>query len=219
MVMTSTFFEIDCGEDEPAVLEITEDRELVWHGWDKEAELAAIELGFEPGLCYIIDRRFKNFPYDAMLLRAAVHDTAADTLLEELLQVGWIDMLLAMGADPNAINAVDEPILAEAAIWGYTDSVKSLIAWGADIHAREDAALRWAAESGELEVVKILLDAGADIHAQDDYDALAMAAARGHFDVMELLLEHGARLHRGVFKRAIEYGRPDVVDWLEEQEP
>jgi len=50
-----TFYELDCGCDEPVVLEVTEQAKLIFHGWDEanlEIEAAAIELGFRPSLCW-----------------------------------------------------------------------------------------------------------------------------------------------------------------------
>ena len=52
--MGSTFYELDCGDDEPVVMERTADGELVFHGWDLETELAAQELGFQPSACFIV---------------------------------------------------------------------------------------------------------------------------------------------------------------------
>jgi len=57
----------------------------------------------------------------------------------------------------------------------------------------EDTKLHRAAERGDLETVRALLAGGADVNAKgwSDWTPLHYAAKR-HFDVVELLLAHGA---------------------------
>jgi ankyrin repeat protein len=158
--MASKFFELDCGEDEPVVMERRDDGELIFHGWDKEAEEAAIELGFEPSPCFIVwDAVQRNDLDDALLLQAMDGDAAG------------VDALLLAGADVHTHTAAlgkDSP-LKIAARRGHAPIAKVLLDHGADIHVADedgpDAPLGWAAAKGRLDVVKLLLEHGADVHA------------------------------------------------------
>jgi ankyrin repeat protein len=81
--------------------------------------------------------------------------------------------------------------LAEAAINGHLDVVRSLVENGADIHADNDFALRYTAVNGHIDIVRFLVENGADIHANNDL-ALRWAAEYGHLDVVRYLVENGA---------------------------
>ncbi len=72
--------------------------------------------------------------------------------------------------------------LVEAVKEGKLESVKSLLANGADINARDErgaSALILASGKGSLEVVRLLLDKKADINARNRFgDAALMYASR-----------------------------------------
>jgi len=63
----------------------------------------------------------------------------------------------------TASTVADSPV-ADAAMRGDLETVRTLIAGGADVNASQGdgmTALHWAAENGDLEMVKTLLFAGA----------------------------------------------------------
>ncbi|HEV2426032.1 MAG TPA: ankyrin repeat domain-containing protein [Terriglobia bacterium] len=86
--------------------------------------------------------------------------------------------------------------LMYAALYGNTDSMKRLLAAGADPNARNAAgatALMWAAY--DLDKARLLVDHGADVNAHSDggRTPLMIAATRhGSTPVLQLLLDHGA---------------------------
>jgi len=90
-LMSSKFFEIDCGDDEPVVMERCDDGELVFHGWDIETELAAQELGFQPSACFVVWDAKRNDRLDKALLDQAAEGHAA-----------IVELMLAAGADVDA---------------------------------------------------------------------------------------------------------------------
>lgn len=81
--------------------------------------------------------------------------------------------------------------LTDAACNGHTETVRVLLAAGANVHAGDDHALRGSALDGYVETVKVLLAAGANVHADDD-QALCWAAGSGHMETVKVLLAHGA---------------------------
>jgi hypothetical protein len=94
---------------------------------------------------------------------------------------------------------VNDDLIA-AAKRGDAESVKALLAKGADANAKtryNQTPLMFAAEKGHLEIVKILIEAGADVNTMDTFykffTALYGAASKGHAEVVKLLLEKGAR--------------------------
>jgi Ankyrin repeats (3 copies) len=96
-------------------------------------------------------------------------------------------------------QSVNDDLIA-AAKRGDAESVKSLLAKGADVNAKtryNQTPLMFASEKGHLEVVKILIEAGADVNVTDTFyrffTALYGAASKGHAEVVKLLLEKGAR--------------------------
>ena len=76
--------------------------------------------------------------------------------------------------------------LRHAAYNGNLNSVKRLIALGADIHAYDEESLRFAVINGHIDVVRVLIDAGADIHADNNL-SFELAEFNGHFDILKLL--------------------------------
>ena len=113
-------------------------------------------------------------------------------------------VLLAAGADVNAIDKDKETALHSAAMQGRTGIAKLLLEAGADVNARDDdgfTPLHSAAAWGHVELARMLLAAGADVNAgdRDKETPLHLVAGRrvpplaGYADVARLLLDAGAR--------------------------
>jgi len=178
---SSTFFEIDCGDDEPVVMERRDDGELVFHGWDLETELAAQELGFQPSAAFVVWDAKRNGTLDKALWDAAWDGRTA-----------VVELLLAAGADVNEKEAGGRTALHYAAWENHAAVIELLLAAGADINAKSNyggTALHYAAEQGHASVVELLLAAGADVNAQSTagWTALHYAASRGHAAIVELI--------------------------------
>ena len=68
--------------------------------------------------------------------------------------------------------------LMNAAMQGHVETVKLLLAAGADVHAKthnNTTTLMLAAHGGNLEIAKLLLDAGVDIHARAENGITALS--------------------------------------------
>ena len=105
-----------------------------------------------------------------------------------------------------------------ASIRGYTDTVRLLLARGAQVHLKASngmSALDAASYYGRTETVKLLLDCGSvctlhwacvgghtDIvqlliaHGTPINDELNIASVGGHVETVKLLLDHGAQVNR-----------------------
>jgi hypothetical protein len=105
-----------------------------------------------------------------------------------------------------------EDKLLDAAMNGYTDNVRSLIAQGANVNARRpggSTALISAASNGRMEIVKILIEKGADVNAYDQYGRTALLRAAnsvGHIEIIKLLIDNGANM-----ESKDEYGRTALM--------
>jgi hypothetical protein len=111
------------------------------------------------------------------------------------------------------VHADNDYALQWACENGHTETVKVLLDAGADVHADNDYALRWASNYGHTETVKVLLAAGADVHAQDDY-ALRWASEHGHTETVKVLLAAGADVH--ALRWASNYGHTETVKVLKD---
>jgi ankyrin repeat protein len=110
-----------------------------------------------------------------------------------------VKLLLKKGADVKAVAKNDMRVqsLHAAVAQRSLDSVKALLAAGADPNARQQGGftpLLAAAAKGYLEIVKLLVINGADPNGTNDAGAspLTLAQARRHKDVIEFLVSKGA---------------------------
>lgn len=92
---------------------------------------------------------------------------------------------------------LDEELIS-AARDGNTDTVKALLAKGADVNAKDSAvntALIAAAWRGHSDVAKALLEKGADVTPKnsDGVTALGVAEFAGQTEIIGLLKEAGAK--------------------------
>src|SRR5207342_2267227 len=88
--------------------------------------------------------------------------------------------------------------VADAAMKGNKEAVRSLIKQAADVNAAQGdgmTALHWAALNGDVEIAKMLLYAGANLKATTRlgaYTPLSMAAKAGSSAIVAEMLKAGA---------------------------
>jgi ankyrin repeat protein len=94
--------------------------------------------------------------------------------------------------------APPESPVADAAMQGDREAVRTLLREGADVNAAQGdgmTALHWAAERGDTELTRTLLGAGANVAAETrlgDYTPLHLASRLARDEIVELLLDGGA---------------------------
>ena len=94
----------------------------------------------------------------------------------------------------------DSPV-ADAAMRGDVEAVRSLLKGGADVSAAQGdgmTALHWAAERGSVAMAEMLIYAGGNLHAVTrlgDYTPLHLASKAGRGSVVVTLLEAGSDVH------------------------
>ncbi len=116
---------------------------------------------------------------------------------------GWLALIAlvatspAIATGPVTASSTIAPVLADAAMKGNMQAVKSLLKGGADPNARGQfgtPALHWRVDADDLEGAKLLPDAGADANAltERDISALSLAIGNGNAAMVDLLLKAGA---------------------------
>lgn len=153
-------------------IEMTDDGDVILHGWDEEVDLAAEALGMDASPCLIIAGALEEDRLDQELLNQAAAGNAS-----------IVELLIWLGADVNTWNGAP---LQEAAASGHEDIVKILIKSGANIHSVQDQALHGAIETRNLDIVELLLDADKNPYAWDQ-NVLRYAAYQGSKKAMEVL--------------------------------
>lgn len=137
--------------------------------------------------------------------RSLLHDAAGQWAPD------FAQLLLSMGADPNAIDEFGHaPLYAAGNRFMKRGSLNEeaggelarvLVRGGADVHGcggtKLCTALHMAARQGHVEVAAALLDAGADIEARDSHGdtPLRRAVNCGKPAMAAFLLSHGADPH------------------------
>ncbi len=116
-----------------------------------------------------------------------------------------VHALLAKGADVNAKNSVEVPILLVAVRHGLAPIVEALLKYGADPNVRDpdDDMTPLLEANGQVDIIKALLAAGADVNAavQNKENLLVgmtpviYAAMSGSEDIVRLLIAKGANVN------------------------
>jgi len=181
----STFFELDCG-GETATIEKTDDGDFIFHGWDEETELAAIELGFEPSACRVVWNAINEDMLNFALLYQARH---GNPLI--------VEALLFVGASVDAKTGTDVTPLHGTAYHSHADIAKVLLEAGASVDAKDMdgwTPLHTAAFHGNIVIANALIKAGASVTVKDrgGWTPLHVAADCGCIDVVNALLEAGS---------------------------
>jgi len=132
--------------------------------------------------CRVLSVNFRNKNGDTPLMLAAKNGEAKA-----------VQVLLALGADPDLKKRDGNTALMLAAIYGHTDIVLALIT----INAKDkdgQTALMLAAKYGHKDTALALIERGADINAKDEVGqtALMLAAENGKAEVVQALLASGA---------------------------
>ena len=110
-------------------------------------------------------------------------------------KINLAKLLIAAGADVNAIGNHGRTALINAVRDGHTEIIKLLIAAGADVNARDNSgntALSNAACSIDTEIIKLLLAAGVDVNARDYLGrTVLISVAIINTEIIKLLLAAG----------------------------
>jgi ankyrin repeat protein len=98
----------------------------------------------------------------------------------------------------SAANTPDAPDVANAAMRGDREAVRTLLQQGADVNMAQGdgmTALHWAAERGDADMTEMLLFAGASVKAVTrigEYTPLHLAAKSGSAAIIGMMVK-GAR--------------------------
>lgn len=123
-------------------------------------------------------------------------DSTDQALLRELVDANEAEAIHEILFETNSHEIKLGSLLRRASRRGYTDTMKELIAAGADIHERGpsgDSAAYWAVIKGHIDAVTLLLDHGADPGERCTlgHSLLYWAGDKGFSEIEDLLIEAG----------------------------
>jgi len=188
-----------------------------------------LRLAAKSGQCEVLDRLVPEYRTQGILAAEALawslwlgHEECVRLLREDGVELGaasrvgensltkaaqegnvrFLDVLVAVGADPNDTNRDGKPALIQAVEADQPESIRKLIALGADVDATDLngwSALTYAAREGRSKLVQLLVDAGADTdHAtKTGWTPLTFAVLNGHRNPVRTLLRAGANPDAG----------------------
>lgn len=129
-----------------------------------------------------------------------------------------VRMLLHEGVNVNSRDVAWRTPLQRAASGGYVETVRLLIARGADCASGIPSPIKQAAKCGYERVVQTLLDAGDDIHGEGDGGPLTAAVRNEKIQMIQYLLDKGISPHaestQTAFKIAAQQGYERIVRML-----
>jgi len=186
----SAFLDMDCG-GETVTIERTDNGDIIFHGWDEETELAAIELGFKPSACWVVWNAINEDRLDAELLDQARKGNALA-----------VEALALVGSHVETGDNEEWTPLHAAALLGHINVVKVLIKAGANVDLIDHdgwTPLHATLQNGYTDITNVLLEAGASVDAKDKdcWTPLHKAVAYGYVDIVNILLEAGASVAAG----------------------
>jgi uncharacterized protein len=112
--------------------------------------------------------------------------------------VGALAVMVAGYGSPQLMAGAASPV-ADAAMRGDTEGVRTLLRDGADVNAAQGdgmTALHWSSLNGDVKTLEVLLYAGATVESLTRvgaYTPLHLASSRGHGAVVARLLTAGSK--------------------------
>jgi len=108
-------------------------------------------------------------------------------------------LLIASGADVNALNLSGSTALIQASHFGHPEAVALLLAHNAAAdfaNTKGTTALMRASQEGWTDISKLLIAARADVNRKNNegMNALMLASQRGHAEMVSLLVKAGAAM-------------------------
>lgn len=126
---------------------------------------------------------------------------ADETKIYETMRSGdlaRLKALLASGVSPNERDEYGNTLLIQAAVYGRTDALKTLLDAGADVNAANKAgATALMRAAGDDRKIKLLVERGANVNARSglgNTPLILAARAYGSVKSVELLLNKGAEV-------------------------
>ena len=108
-------------------------------------------------------------------------------------------LLLAAGADVNAVSTDGCTALIDAVTCGAKTNVKILIAAGADVNKKDKSgftALWYALQCSFTECIDVLIDAGADVTMASNRMPEMLLLALGNHRILALIIEAGVDVNQ-----------------------
>ncbi len=147
-------------------------------------------------------------------------------LRKNMIGAGSLSLLGILAVTIVLVGATADTRVADAAMSGDLDAVRSLLREAADVNSAQGdgmTALHWTAFNGDTEIAETLLYAGANVKATTRlgaYTPLYLASEGGHAGVVNALLGAGADVNQTAFggvtalMMAASSGEPEVVELL-----
>ncbi len=141
-----------------------------------------------------------------------------------------VDFLLAAGANANARNTNNEPLVSHAISIGDLHVIEALYDNGANIDEKIDnydqTPLLLALRLKRIKIIKILIEKGADVNAvgRGGNTALHVAAQRGYLNALKDMVNKGGNVHllnkdrKAPLDEAIKYEQKSTIAYLTEME-